>query len=103
MTTRRVTFTHLLCDGLALEVEATVDLGQPERNTPPGDPGDDPQVEEMEITIAGNVLDGTIDVSSLGAIDVSSLFVNPWASSEFKCVEDLLIERAIEVAEEEEV
>ena len=97
MTTRRVTFTHLLCDGLVLEIEATVDLGQSESRTPPGDPGDDPQVEDMEIKVFGNVLD--IDP---GSIDVSSLFVNPWASSEFKCVEDLLIERAIEVAEEEE-
>ena len=92
MTTRRVTFAHLLCDGLELEVEATVDLGQSESRTPPGDPGDDPQVEDMEIRASEGPL----------AIDVSSLFVNPWASSEFKCVEDILIERAIEVAEEEE-
>ena len=94
MTTRRVTFTHLLCDGLELEIEATVDLGQAERNTPPGDPGDDPQVEDMEVRQVRSSPDYEL-------LDMSSLFVNPWASSEFKCVEDLLIERAIEVAEEE--
>ena len=88
MTTVHVNFQYVLCSGIELDVEAEVDVGRAPRFGDNPDPGDDPQIMSMDITLHGK------------PVDVSGLFemVTVYRAAEGPYIEHPAVEYLIEQA-----